>query len=81
MLPDQKTQPARTIGRISMHPTAFVHIHFIYACVYTFECLHVPVTVFMHVTQGHNFTLDSFIKCGAAGEAAVNQFYLLCFRG
>lgn len=43
------------------------------------ECL--CVTVYACVTWGHNFASDSFIKCSAASEAAVNQFYLLCVGG
>lgn len=47
-------------------------------CVFACACtVHVPV----FVTWGHNSVQDSFIKCGAASEAVVNQFYTLCVRG
>lgn len=55
----------------------FKHCMYAYVCVYT----RLRVCVYVCVTWGHNSAPDSFIKCGAASEAAVNQFYLLCVGG
>lgn len=48
-------------------------------CVSTY--LSVSMCLYICVTWGRNSAQDSFIKCGAASEAAVNQFYLLCVGG
>ena len=50
-----------------------------YLCMCVYMCLW--ACVYVCVTWGHNSAQDSFIKCGAASEAAVNQFYLLCVGG
>ena len=49
-------------------------------CMCVFICTR-ETCVYVCVTWGHNSAPDSFIKCGAASEAAVNQFYLLCVGG
>lgn len=35
----------------------------------------------IHVSWGRNSAWDSFIKCGAASNVVLNQFYLLCVEG
>lgn len=52
-------------------------------------CMHFCMCMFLSawvcdyvcVTWTHNSALDSFIKCGATNDAAVNQFYLPCVGG
>lgn len=49
---------------------------------YTCALVHIYPSICLYMcTWGHNFSLDSFIKCSAAAEAAVNQFYLQCVGG
>lgn len=52
-------------------------------CLYASVCVYMSLwaCVYVCVTWGRNSAQDSFIKCGAASEAAVNQFYLLCVGG
>lgn len=50
--------------------------------IYVFVCVCMYCAcAYVFVTWGHNSVQDSFIKCGAASEAVVNQFYMLCVRG
>lgn len=70
-------------SRQTSHPSLRMSRH---ACMHMCVrvCLYVSLSVCVStcvLTRGHNSTQDSFIKCGAASKAAVNQFYLLCVGG
>ena len=65
--------------RIYVYVGIFVHIHFVYICIYVFACMYVSENIYMHICMYIPYTTSTTatqVQRWCTGQASLSQVFL-----